>query len=246
MMHINVAIDGLAASGKSTVARQLAQRSGLVYLDTGLMYRALTLSFLEGPPPPRGGGGGGGGNEGPPPPPEDFETAVERTLVELGLEILPPERPGEDCRMLVRGQDVTDKLHRPEVSRLVSKVAAISPVRRTMVALQQAFAAGGGVIMVGRDIASVVLPDAQLKIFLVADLDERARRRHLDFIEKGSSIPVERVREDLAERDAIDTGRADSPLKCVEGARTLDTTGKTPEEVLATLHQWILEAEGAA
>jgi len=226
MGQINVAIDGLAASGKSTVAHQLAERSGLVYLDTGLMYRALTLTFLSRESPP----------------PEDFESAVEKVLADLHLEIQRPDRPGEDCRMVVRGQDVTDKLHRPEVSRLVSKVAALSPVRRTMVGWQQEFAAGGGVIMVGRDIASVVLPKAELKVFLVADLDERARRRHLDFIEKGSSIPLERVRQDLAERDAIDTNRADSPLKCVEGARTLDTTGKTREEVLATLHQWILAA----
>jgi cytidylate kinase len=226
MAKVNVAIDGLAASGKSTVARQLAERSGLIYLDTGLMYRALALQLSDAPPA------------------EDFPAAVEEALASLALEIYPPQRPGDDCRMVVRGEDVTAKLHRPEVSRLVSKVAAISPVRRAMVAQQQEFAAAGGVIMVGRDIASVVLPQAELKIFLIADLDERARRRHLDFIEKGSSIPLERVREELAERDDIDTNRADSPLLCVEGARTLDTTGKTPEEVLATLHKWILEAEG--
>ena len=124
----------------------------------------------------------------------------------------------------------------------MSRVAAVSAVRRQMVHQQQEFAAQGGVIMVGRDIASVVLPDAKVKIYLVADLDERARRRHLDFVNKGSSISYERVREDLAERDRVDMEREDSPLKCVEGARSLDTTGKTPEEVLDTLNNWIQQA----
>lgn len=206
---VNVAIDGLAASGKSTVAKELARLTGLIYLDTGLMYRALALAVSQEPAS------------------DDFEAQVERQLSSLGLEVEPPARPGDDCRILIRGEEVTQKLHRPEVSRLVPKVAALTPVRQAMVRQQQQIASRKGMILVGRDIASVVMPDAELKVFLIADLDERARRRHREFIEKGSSIGLEAVRQDLAQRDQDDMERADSPLVCVPDARQLDTTAHT-------------------
>ncbi len=224
MRQANVAIDGFAGSGKTTVAVELARRLQLVYLDTGLMYRAVALKCLrEGIDPTDG-------------------ERLAAMMKDLDLVVQVVHQPHPVCRMQLEGEDVTDLLHDPQVSQGVPKVASISPVRRELVARQQAFARRGGVVMVGRDIASVVLPEAELKIFLVADLGERARRRCLELQAKGKSVSLEEVERELGERDHQDSTRDDSPLVCVEGARRLDTTGKTIDEVVQLIGDWIAVA----
>jgi cytidylate kinase len=221
MKQANVAIDGFAGSGKTTVAVELARQLELVYLDTGLMYRAVALQCLR----------------------EGLDASQESVLSELlgrfDLRMEVVARPHPTCRMLLAGEDVTDELHDPRVSALVPKVAACSAVRRDLVARQQDFARRGGVIMVGRDIASVVLPDAELKIFLAADLSERARRRALELAAKGKPLSQSEVEAELSDRDRQDSERADSPLICVEGARQLDTTGRTVPEIVNEIAEWV-------
>lgn len=215
--RINIAIDGFAGSGKTTVAIELAQRLGVVYLDTGLMYRAVALQCLRTQTP--------------------AEQATD-LLPNLDLQIKVENRPHPVCRMILSGEDVTDLLHDPQVSRLVPPVATLSPVRRELVARQQAFARNGGVVMVGRDIASVVLPNAELKVFLDADLAERARRRYLEFQQQGKNLSQAEVEADLASRDKTDSERADSPLVCTEDARRLDSTGLSIAQVVEQIASW--------
>lgn len=221
MKKANIAIDGFAGSGKTTVAVELARQLELVYLDTGLMYRAVALQCLR----------------------EELDPSQDAVLAELlrrfDLKMEVVARPHPTCRMILGTEDVTDELHDPRVSALVSVVAACSAVRRDMVARQQAFARRGGVIMVGRDIASVVLPDAELKIFLAADLTERARRRALELAAKGKHLTQQEVEKELSLRDKMDSERADSPLLCVEGARQLDTTGRSVTEIVDEIAGWV-------
>ena len=221
MRKVNVAIDGLAASGKSTVAEHLAPLVGLVYLDTGLMYRAVALKLLRQTPP------------GAEPDLEQLKAALPTLDLKL-------EATDQGVRIRLDGQDVTPLLHTPEVAKLVARVAAISEVRRDLVRRQQEFARQGGVMMVGRDIATVVMPQAEVKIFLEASLDERAHRRQL---EVGDRMSLEEVKRDLDERDRMDTERADSPLVCVPEAHRVDTTGMTREEVLEHLAEIVRSAE---
>jgi CMP/dCMP kinase len=240
-MPINVAIDGHSASGKSTIAIQLAQKTGLVYLDTGLMYRALAYEIVQlaGPIYAKG-------TQVSPEDEAQFHSTVKDFVKGWTLDVKLPAKAGADCIMISQGVDISAFLHRPEVARMVSKVAAISEVRSLMVRRQQELAQTGGMILVGRDIASVVLPNAELKVFVTADLAVRAQRRHLEFVQKGSSIPLERVHEDLENRDLQDTTRADSPLICVPGAKVLDTTHLTPDQVLETLVGWVEDAQRTA
>ncbi len=219
--QVNVAIDGFAGSGKTTVAIELARQLELVYLDTGLMYRAVALQCLN----------------------EAVEVAQEAEVAQLvqrfDLKMEVKAMPHPTCRMILQGQDVTDQLHDPRISQLVPKVASISAVRRELVARQQAFAQRGGVVMVGRDIASVVLPEAEIKIFLAADLAERARRRALELQNKGKSVTAAEVEAELAARDRQDSERADSPLICVEEARKLDTTGRSVDQIVSEIAGWV-------
>jgi cytidylate kinase len=212
MKRPNVAIDGLAASGKSTVARALARRLGLVFLDTGMMYRAVTWLSLRRPTVDPG-----------------------RLAAEMDLQVFPDVSHASGCRVLVEGENVTEQLHTPAVSREVARIAAISEVRREMVRKQQLLGQGGGLIMVGRDIATVVLPDAEVKIFLTAEPHERARRRFEELRAKNPDVTQADIERDLAERDRIDTSREDSPLECVPDAHLVDTTGMTEEEVIDRL-----------
>ena len=213
-----IAIDGPAAAGKSTVARQLAERLGILLFDTGLLYRALTLAAIRHEVDP---------------------TAVEalaRLADEVAIELLPGT--GEDGRLstvLLDGEDVTWELRSPEVERRVSTVAAHPLVRSALLPHQRRIAAGCPVVMVGRDIGTVVVPDAGLKIFLLASEEERARRRFDEQRQRGGRMTPSEVLADLRRRDAIDASRATAPLRPAAGAVPIDTDGRAIDDVVADI-----------
>lgn len=220
MKRINIAIDGPAGSGKSTAARMLAESLGYIYIDTGAMYRAITLKALR---------------EG-----IDLEDAASLTELanRTSLRILGT-KPGPDgaplCHILMDGEDVSGEIRGPAVTHAVSPVSAVSGVRRALVEQQREMAKVGGVVMDGRDIGTVVLSGAELKIFLQADLDERIRRRRKELAAKGLASSEDEVRRQIEERDRIDSTRADSPLRAASDAIVLDSTRLSIEGVLARL-----------
>lgn len=208
--RIRVAIDGPAGAGKSTVARSVAKRLGYLYLDTGAMYRALAVTAVD-----RG--------ISPDDPVRLGEMAGSITM-----------RVGEDggvFRVFVDGQELTDRLRSPETDRAVRLVAMHRPVREVLVRIQQRLASSGGVVMEGRDITSVVMPDAEVKVFLTADVRERARRRWQELQAKGVDVSWEEVLDELKKRDDKDLERDWGKLVKVEDAVLVDTSGKTLEEV---------------
>lgn len=214
-MKINIAIDGVAASGKTTVARLVAAELNLVYLETGAMYRAVTYrSMLEG---------------------LSSQEEIAGLAARIKMKLVPdPSAPMGYRMFLDGGPDISAYLHTPEVSKRVAFVAQIPAVRREMVRLQKELAAEGGVVMAGRDIGTVVLPEAQIKIYLTASPQERARRR---FEELKGAQPLEALEQDLIERDRIDTTREDSPLLKAPGAVEIDSTNLTPAEVVERIVQ---------
>ena len=203
-----VAIDGPAGSGKSTTARAVADRLGWLYLDTGAMYRAVGLAFRD---------------QGLP-----FTDAAAQRLVP-GLDVRL--QPGPDAvHVTLNGADVTARIRTPEAARDASRASALAPVRQAMVALQRRAADGRDVVVEGRDIGTVVFPGADVKFFLVADLDARATRRMADFAGDGSGDAdqaFQAVRSDLAERDRRDQSRDLAPLVAAADAVVLDTTALT-------------------
>ena len=212
MIHA-IAIDGPAASGKTVVGRRLAARLGWDFLDTGVMYRALTWLALE-----RGVS------------PEDAP-GLGRLAAENPISLA--ERGGLADRMVaVAGHRLGPELHEPRIVNRVSPVSRHSPVRRALVRRQREIAAeaadgSGGIVMVGRDIGTVVLPDAGLKVYLTAPAAERARRRWQEMRQRGQDRPLETVLQETESRDAIDSTRADSPLRPAADAWRLDTAGLT-------------------
>jgi cytidylate kinase len=210
-----IAVDGSAASGKSTVGRKLAEKLGYPFLDTGLMYRAVTLAALERGVDIRDG--------------NDL-TRLAGTLV---LEVAPPT-PGslETCAIGVNGVDVTTQLRRADVEESVSLVSRVAGVREALVRQQREIAGRQPMVMAGRDIGTVVLPGADLKVYLDASISERARRRHSEFKEHGREVTRSIVLEDLRRRDQIDSERSVSPLRPAEDAVVISTDGLTQEEVL--------------
>ncbi len=212
---ITIAIDGPAGSGKSTVAKRVAEVLGVLYLDTGAMYRAVTLKALQAGISPTDG----------------------EKLAALAAETdLAFVRTGDGAyHLFMDGQDVSMEIRSAPVTRNVSAVSAISKVREVLVKQQQIIARQGGVVMDGRDIGAVVLPQADLKIFLTASLEERARRRWLELKAKGFSGTQEEIAEDLKRRDAFDAGRAISPLKPAPDSIIVDTSTMGIEEVVARI-----------
>lgn len=207
--NIVIAIDGPAASGKSTTAALVARRLGYLHLDTGAMYRAMTLRMLrEGVPL---------GNE------QEVALIAETTDIVLS-------RTENGNRVLLQGQDVTEAIRTPEVTRSVSTVSSYPAVRAVLVRQQRKLAEKGGVVLEGRDIGTVVLPDADLKIFMVADVTERARRRKQDLRHSGVEAEEEAIAKELLERDRKDSSRETSPLRQAADAIVLDTSNLTIEE----------------
>lgn len=213
-----IAIDGPAGAGKSTVALELARRLGYFYFDTGVLYRAVTLAALR-----RGV------------PPAD-EAALARLVEAIHIDVSPPTvADGRTQTVLLDGEDVTWAIRAPEVDRNVSAVSAQPAVRRALLQRQRAVAARGGVIMAGRDIGTVVLPDADLKIYLEATPAERARRRAAEERARGVVRPFPEVLAEIERRDDIDEHRALSPLRPAADAVIVDTEGLDIAGVLATI-----------
>lgn len=212
-----VAIDGPAASGKSTVARMLAERLGLRYLDTGAMYRAVTLRALQ----------------------EGVVHSDRERLGELARTadidfVDEPAGPSAGQKVLLAGRDVTERIREEDVTNAVSPVSAVPEVRAAMVERQREVGSVDSVVE-GRDIGSVVFPNAELKVFLTASPEERARRRRSDFAGQGRAMDERAVREDIDRRDELDSGRRAAPLTRAPDAVLIDTTGKEPHEVVSEI-----------
>ncbi len=224
-----IAIDGPAASGKSTVGGLLAQRLGYLFFDTGAMYRAVTWEVLQ-----RGVDVGD-------------EEAVSRLARELKIDIAKPEHDdGRQYTVLADGEDVTWEIRRSEVDRHVSPVSAYAEVRRALTEQQRRMGERGQVVMVGRDIGTVVLPNADLKVYLDASAEVRARRRYLELLERGEEADFEEILADMRRRDQIDSNREVAPLKVAEDAVRVDTDNLGVEEVLDELERLVAEAPVAA
>lgn len=210
-----IAIDGPAGAGKSTIAKMAAQKLGYIYIDTGAMYRAVAWRVLQ--------------EYTPPVSTEQIISVLDDIDIKLSYD------ENKNMRVETNGTDVSAAIRTPEVTALVSQVAAVSEVRTKMVELQRAMAKCGKVLMDGRDIGTCVLPNADLKIFLTASVEERANRRARQMKEKGYDINVEEIKKDIIARDDADMNREISPLKKADDALLLDTTEMTIEEVLAAI-----------
>lgn len=215
---IKIAIDGPASAGKSTVAKIVASELGYVYCDTGAMYRALTHQALE----------------------KNIEITDEERLIELLKEMTISFEPNKDTqKVFVNGEEVTEAIRLPDVTNSVSAVSAHGEVRKELVKRQQEIAAPGGVVMDGRDIGTAVLPTAEVKIFLVASVDERAQRRYKENISKGIETSLEVLKQEIADRDYKDSHREVSPLIQAEDAILLDTTSLSIEQVAGKIREII-------
>lgn len=216
MKEISIAIDGPAGAGKSTIARQIAQILNYTYVDTGAMYRAVTLKALR----------------------QGLDLLDEEKLEEIVKNIQIILRPytsadGKyDNRVIMDGEDVTEDIRTPLISQNVSLVAKVPAVRDHMVNLQRDMANEGGVVMDGRDIGTVVLPKAELKIFLTASIEERAKRRYKELTEKGYQINLEALKGEIELRDKLDSEREIGPLKQAVDALVVNTTNLTIPEVI--------------
>ena len=219
MKKIVVAIDGPAGAGKSTIAKLAAEKLGYAYIDTGAMYRSVAWKFLQT----------GKAFD------EDFISGLSKTML---IDFKPEEKIN---RVFVDGTEVTDAIRTPEVTAIVSRVAAIGAVREAMVDQQRRMGEAGGVLMDGRDIGTVVFPNAQLKIFLTASVEERARRRYAEMVAKGQQVDLQQLQADIAERDKQDSERAISPLRQAEDALLLDTSDMGISEVTERILQLVQE-----
>lgn len=202
-----IAIDGPAGSGKSTIAKIIAKNNNLIYLDTGAMYRMVALYFFENNVE------------------LDNEFEIKLNLNKIKIDI-------EKDKFVLNGKDVTNEIRTPRVNSLVSFVAKIKQVRKKLVELQREISRGKNVILDGRDIGTVVFPEANLKIFLVASAEERAKRRLKEYIEKGIEETYDEVLKNIKERDLIDSTREVSPLKKASDAIEIDTSLMSINEVV--------------
>lgn len=220
MRKIAVAIDGPAGAGKSSISKVLAQRLGYLYIDTGAMYRSVTWAVLHDRIEPTDKAG------------------VEGLLPSLQLHMEPTE---EAFRVFVCGQDITSLIRTPEVNAAVSEVASHKGVRTYLVEQQRLMAKAGGVILDGRDIGSVVLPDAELKVYLTASVEARAQRRYLEIKDSNPDMTLEAIRQNVEHRDYLDMNREESPLVCVEDAVVVDSSDLTFNQTVEALYRLIME-----
>ena len=211
-----IAIDGPAASGKSTLGRRLADHLGYLFFDTGVMYRAVTWAALQ-----RG-------------VPIADEAGVTRLAETAQIDVRPAMKDdGRTCDVLLDGLDITPETRRADVEASVSPVSAYQGVRKALAGQQRRIGLRGQVVMVGRDIGTVVLPEADLKIYLDASAEERARRRTREIIQRGGSADYEQILEAVRRRDQIDSTRAISPLRAAPDAIVIDSDKMSIDEVLA-------------
>lgn len=209
-----VAIDGPAASGKSTVARGVARSLGFKYIDTGAMYRAVTWRALH----------------------DHVDVTDEEAVASLARSSsIRVAGPDDGYRIFIDGTEVTEEIRSSRVSAAVSTVSKVPGVRTALVEKQRKLATGVDVVVEGRDIGTVVFPDADVKIYLTASVAERARRRQQELSEKGQSVDVAVIEREIVARDRIDSTRAVSPLACAADAHVIDTTGRAVEEVVGDI-----------
>lgn len=220
-----IAIDGPAGAGKSTISRRLADRFGWTYLDTGAMYRTVTLLALE----------------------QSIPAGDGQALGELSRRVDIAFRPGPGGapRVFAGDREITEEIRTPVVTANVSEVSAQAPVREVMVALQRQLAATGNVVIDGRDIGTVVFPEAGVKIFLTASVAERAHRRRLELEAKGVVVDREQMEAEIAARDAYDSSREIAPLKPAADAIEVDTTDMNIEEVVEAIAAVVEKALGS-
>ncbi|SDK48570.1 (d)CMP kinase [Natronincola ferrireducens] len=200
MKYLQIAIDGPAGAGKSTIAQKLAKRLNITYIDTGSMYRALTYKVIK----------------------ENINIHNKEQIINITNNV---DMTISQDNIFIDGEDVTRNIRSQEVTKSVSYIAQIPEVRECLVRLQQKFATNNSVVMDGRDIGTHVLPNAAIKIFLTASIDERAHRRYNELIQKGEAVVYEDIKESIKARDKLDTERQHAPLKKAKDAIILDTTG---------------------
>lgn len=208
---IAIAIDGPAGAGKSSISKVVANELGYLYIDTGAMYRGVTWAVLDSNVD------------------VNNQKDVEALLPSLDLTLEPT---ASACKVFVKGQDVTNLIRQQQINENVSTIASYKGVREYLVERQQAMAAVGGVILDGRDIGSVVLPDAELKIYLTASVDARAKRRWLEVQGTSNEQPLEDIKKNVESRDEMDKNRDESPLVCVEDAIIVDSSNMTFDETV--------------
>jgi CMP/dCMP kinase len=221
--RISIAIDGPAAAGKSTVAKIVAEKLSYVYIDTGAMYRALTYKALS----------------------EGADLNSEKDLILLLNNTIIELFPGEaGQKVLLDGVEVTDAIRTADVTNQVSFASVHEQVRKEMVRRQQMFAKDGGVVMDGRDIGTHVLPNAEVKVFLLASVEERAQRRHAENLKKGYESNLEKLKAEISARDKIDSEREVAPLKKADDAVVIDTTSLSINDVVEKIMELALERIG--
>lgn len=209
--RLTVAIDGPSGAGKSTVARSLAKRLGYDYVDTGAMYRSVALKVKE----------------------KSVSPNNERTIKQLALSLhIAFVTDGGQTQVVCDGEDITEAIRKPEISRLASTISKQKGLREALVQMQREMGRGGGVILEGRDIGTVVFPDAEVKFYLDAESEERVRRRYDEMVEKGVMADFKETQEELMQRDHNDMHRDHSPLKKARDAVFIDSTDRTVEEVV--------------
>ncbi|MGI5958032.1 MAG: (d)CMP kinase [Massiliimalia sp.] len=216
----SIAIDGPAGAGKSTIARKTAAELGFIYVDTGALYRTVALAVKQAGVLP------------------DEEAQVAQVLKDTKVEL---KFVNDEQRVFLNDVDVSDEIRSPEISMMASQVSAIGKVREFLFSLQQNIAKQNDVIMDGRDIGTVVLPHADVKIFLTATAEDRAKRRYDQLLQSGTVVDFEQLLEEIKQRDYNDMHREIAPLRQAEDAILVDTTGNTLEESIQLLRQLILK-----
>jgi cytidylate kinase len=219
MKKLIIAIDGYSGCGKSTTAKGVAKALGYRYIDTGAMYRSITLAAIN----------------------NNLDAGDEKSIIallpDIHIDFEYNAQKGQNS-IFLNGEDISDRIRHLDVNQRVSEIAAIKEVRDFLVKQQRKMGEKGGLVMDGRDIGTTVFPNADLKVFMMADLDVRAKRRVLELEEKGQEVSHKEIADNLSQRDQIDTSRAESPLTQAEDATVLDTTHMRIEDQVAQVIDW--------